>query len=90
MQGATIYKLVERLTYHIYADPKFMRIFLTTYRSFCAPVDLLQFLVERFKIPDPSMVYEQDSSDTDKMQKNSQREDWKRYRREYCQPVQFR
>lgn len=53
-------------------------------------MELLELLIERFNIPDPSLVYEQDNCDNDKMQKNSQREDWKRYRKEYCQPVQFR
>ncbi|CAG9576883.1 unnamed protein product [Danaus chrysippus] len=100
IKGATLLKLVERLTYHVHADLNLVRTFLTTYRSFCSPSELLALLIERFDIPEPHLVYDAPrpadcveisaTSDAEKLSKNTAREDWKRYRKEFQQPVKFR
>lgn len=88
IKGATLHKLIERLTYHIYSDPSFIGQFLTTYRSFTTPRELLDLLIERFKVPDPSKVFEFDSDFY--IGSSVLREDINRYKKEFCQPVQFR
>eukprot|EP00092_Neocalanus_flemingeri_P012439 GFUD01013410.1.p1 GENE.GFUD01013410.1~~GFUD01013410.1.p1 ORF type:complete len:1387 (-),score=368.57 GFUD01013410.1:1178-5338(-) len=94
IKGATLVKLVERLTYHVYATPMFMKTFLTTYRSFCTPIELLDLLIDRFHIPDPEFLSDRpqdcDQDQTDKSCKMRYAQDLKRFRKEYSQPVQFR
>ncbi|KAM6972167.1 son of sevenless homolog 1 [Aplochiton taeniatus] len=88
IKAGTVLKLIERLTFHMYADPNFVRTFLTTYRSFCKPQELLGLLMERFDIPEPK------PSEADQMALENGDQplsaELKRFRKEFVQPVQLR
>nr|XP_014049443.1 unnamed protein product [Salmo salar] len=88
IKAGTVVKLIERLTYHMYADPNFVRTFLTTYRSFCKPQELLGLLIDRIEIPEP----EPTEADKQALWNGDQpmAAELQRFRREYVQPVQLR
>lgn len=101
IKGATLVKLVERLTYHVYADPQLVKTFLTTYRSFCSPSELLSLLEERFRIPELTVagavaaegVGDAATTGGSVLGMNVMmvaRDDCKRYKKDFLQPVQFR
>jgi son of sevenless-like protein len=80
IKAATIDKLVERLTHHLYLYTNFSRIFLICYREFCTPVEFFNLLMERFSVPDLNPNY---------LDVNSV-ELQKRYKREYQQPIKLK
>lgn len=84
IKAATLPKLIERITYHQYADPKLQRIFLLTYRSFCSPDTLLDLLIERFRIPFD------DSESQDAEGSRMTREEARRFKKEYLEPIHMR
>ncbi|CAI2353551.1 unnamed protein product [Caenorhabditis sp. 36 PRJEB53466] len=59
IKNGTVLKLIERLTYHSYTDSKYIQTFLISYRSFCTPNDLFSLLLERFNIPIPNKLQQQ-------------------------------
>ncbi|XP_069049351.1 son of sevenless homolog 2 isoform X2 [Lepisosteus oculatus] len=86
IKAGTVVKLIERLTFHMYADPNFVRTFLTTYRSFCKPSELLDLLIDRIEIPEP------ESTEAQALWNGEQpmAAELQRFRKEYVQPVQLR
>eukprot|EP01103_Thecamoeba_quadrilineata_P019616 TRINITY_DN8022_c0_g1_i1.p1 TRINITY_DN8022_c0_g1~~TRINITY_DN8022_c0_g1_i1.p1 ORF type:complete len:890 (+),score=183.73 TRINITY_DN8022_c0_g1_i1:61-2730(+) len=50
IEGGTVTKLIEMLTYEVYLDAEYVNVFLLTYRSFMVASELLEKLIERFQV----------------------------------------
>ncbi|CAF2078747.1 unnamed protein product [Rotaria magnacalcarata] len=78
IRGATIEKLIEHLTHHQLLHPRFVKSFLMTYKSYCTPLQLLNLLIDRYNIPEPTPAYLYTEYQL------------KKFRKEYVQPVKLR
>ena len=56
IKAATLVKLVERLTHHLYLHPKFSNTFLMFFREFTTPHKLMELLIIRYHVPDLSLA----------------------------------
>ena len=66
-------------------DPTLVRTFLTTYRSFCKPTELLNLLVQRFNIPTPL-----DMEDPETRRDPIMMKALKNFKAVYVSPIQLR
>jgi RasGEF domain/RasGEF N-terminal motif len=66
VKGASVERLVERLTHEKWGDVVFRNAFLLTYRSFIGGVELVNRLAERFSVSPPMGVSREDLEDFDK------------------------
>ncbi|XP_065218194.1 protein son of sevenless-like [Planococcus citri] len=87
IKGATLMKLIERLTFHVYTDAQFDRTFLITYRTFVTAEELLELLIERYNVPEALEAFSIQNTNT---LTSKVKEDIKRYRKQYYQPIKFR
>lgn len=58
IRAATINKLIERITSHTCFDSRTIRTFLQTYRRYLTASELVELLIERFKVPQPDFERE--------------------------------
>jgi len=85
IKAATLIKLVERLTHHLFLYPKFSVAFLMCYREFCSPRELFDLLVERFNVPDLVPTAEMELKGSAYFSELT-----KRFKREYQQPIKLK
>uniref|UniRef100_A0A5K4FCE0 Protein son of sevenless n=1 Tax=Schistosoma mansoni TaxID=6183 RepID=A0A5K4FCE0_SCHMA len=88
---ATLDKLIERLTYPTYFDTRLVNCFLLVYRRVTTSDELLDLLIERFRIPDPEFLPEEWNIEVEQGQLESPAQHMlKRFRSGYKKRIQSR